>query len=466
MDIPVRIQKVLDEWNITYKLSSQAKAKPQAQPDSTSNLPKNTALICLLEDNIGRIQVIFPACRLLDLNKVMMATAREFTPINQEKLTAIQRNLNLEVLPALPQMTDLDTYVDESLLKLKTVQIVIAPDQAIEIPSTDFKAITSSANLGVYASAIPKTDSQSNNWLEADTKRINEAVATFTKRRIEQRLEETLDMPPMPETARQIIELRLNPDAETEQLATLVSSDPGLTAQVISWANSPYYGGAGTVSSVQEAIIRMLGFNLVINLALGLSLGRTLEVPKNGPEGYTPFWYESIYNATLMSELLSAVPADIRPQQGMAYLCGLLHNFGYLILAHVFPPHLQLINRHIEANPHVHRNAIEQHLLGITREQISANLFKQWGMPEEVFTAIRYQNEPQYAGEHSVLSKMLYISSRLLRQRGLGQAPLENITDSIVASLRLDMAKAEAGVEKVLDSKDDLEEMAHQLQSA
>ena len=339
----------------------------------------------------------------------------------------------------------------------------LGPDQILEMPQSDFQTLISSSRIGQYSSPVPTLALPGNNWSDEDTAQINNAVATFTKRRISQRLEETLDMPPMPETAKKIIDLRMDPHAETEQLGVLVSKDPGLAAQVISWANSPYYGVSGTITSVQEAVVRVLGFDLVINLALGLSLGRTLEVPKDGPKGYTPFWQQSVCTASMMTELVKALPSETRPPLGMAYLCGLLHNFGYLILAHVFPPHFNLINRHIEANPQVNRYFIEQHLMGITREQISSNLFRQWGLPEEVYTAIRYQNEPSYADKHSVLSQMLYVSSRMLRQCGLGDAPVETLPNSVIDALQMDQAKAEKGIEKVLESMDDLQEMARLL---
>jgi HD-like signal output (HDOD) protein len=101
----------------------------------------------------------------------------------------------------------------------------------------------------------------------------------------------------------------------------------------------------------------------------------------------------------------------------------------------------------------------------LTREQISSNLFQQWGLPEEVCTAIRYQNELGYEGEHSVLSKMLYVSSRMLRQFDLSDAPFEPISDELISALNIDPAKAEAALEKVLESKDDLQEMARLLKS-
>ena len=47
------------------------------------------------------------------------------------------------------------------------------------------------------------------------------------------------------------------------------------------------------------------------------------------------------------------MPRAQRPEAGLTYLAGLLHNFGYLLLAHVFPPHFSLICRHLEVNPHL-----------------------------------------------------------------------------------------------------------------
>jgi len=463
MALPSRVQKVLDEWNVEYTLSNRGSDSLQSSVFNMPGISENTAQLALLEDEHGRVQVIYPASRILDLNKVQALTTRQLTPVSKDKLDQIKRGLNLDAIPALPQVTGLETYVDESLLSLPLLHMALSEDEHLEIPISDFQTLASSARVGDYCAEIPQLSLPSGVWSDQDVAQINRAVQNFTQLRIHQRLEETLDMPPMPETAQKIIDLRMDENAETEELAKLVGQDPGLAAQVISWANSPYYGISGTITNVQEAVIRVLGFDLVINLALGLSLGRTLSVPKDGPQGYTPFWQQSVYTAAMMAEMVRALPPGDRPSQGMAYLCGLLHNFGFLILGHVFPPHFTLVSRHIEANPQINRYYIEQHLMGVTREQISSNLFKQWGIPEEVCTAIRYQNEPGYGGEHSTLSRMLYVATRMLRQHGLNDAPYEGVPQNLAEQLQLDLTKVEMGLEKVLESKDDLQEMARQL---
>jgi prolyl-tRNA editing enzyme YbaK/EbsC (Cys-tRNA(Pro) deacylase) len=347
MTLPSKVQQVLDEWNVDYTLAETASLSATSAVFNMPGISANTAQISILEDDIGRIQVIYPASHILDLNKLESATARTLCPLDKDKVAKIKQGLNLEAIPALPQVTGLDTYVDEALLELDSIEIWINDKEHLQIPKSDFQTLVSSARVGSYCATIPVPAPLSQQWAKTDILQINKVVKDFTQLRIGQRLEETLDMPPMPETAQKIIDLRMDPDAETEELAKLVNQDPGLAAQVISWANSPYYGIASPIVNVQEAVVRVLGFDLVINLALGLSLGRTLEVPKDGPQGYTPFWQQSVYTAAMMSELVRALPPGSRPTQGIAYLCGLLHNFGFLILGHVFPPHFKMVNRHI-----------------------------------------------------------------------------------------------------------------------
>ncbi|MGC3456497.1 HDOD domain-containing protein, partial [Pseudomonas aeruginosa] len=72
-----------------------------------------------------------------------------------------------------------------------------------------------------------------------DRGEISQAVQAFTGRRIQQRLEQTNEIPPQPQTAQKIIKLRVDPYASVDDNTGLVETDPGLAAQVDSWAASP-----------------------------------------------------------------------------------------------------------------------------------------------------------------------------------------------------------------------------------
>lgn len=166
----------------------------------------------------------------------------------------------------------------------------------------------------------------------------------------------------------------------------------------------------------------------------------------------------------MIEGLARAIPREQRPEIGLAYLAGLLHNFGYLVLAHVFPPHFSLICRHLEINPHVDHSHVEQHLLGITREQIGAWLMRYWGMPEELAAALRFQQDPDYAGEHAAYANLVCLAVRLLRNAGIGSGPEEEIPQALFDRLSLPRERAEAALAKVLDAEAALRELASQYQ--
>src|SRR5690606_35998131 len=116
-----------------------------------------------------------------------------------------------------------------------------------------------------------------------------------------------------------------------------------------------------------------------------------------------------------------------------------------------------------ETNPHVTYQAIERHLIGVTRDQLASTLMSLWSMPEEVVVALRQQNNPDYQGEHAVYAKLIFVAQRLLYQQGIGQGPKLDIPDKLFADLHLDPIKAGATVLNILESEGELQHIALQL---
>ncbi|ASP38036.1 hypothetical protein CHH28_04780 [Bacterioplanes sanyensis] len=462
MAIPATVRKVLEDWHVQYTLTDDEELLRLMQSNAPASYSSKVANVVFLKDAAGQVQVVVPGDRMLDLNLLAHQLGRQFVALSSAELQTLKTRHGLTDFPALPQVTGLDSLVDDTLLEQDELYIVSgAEHQWLKVPMDQFRAMTASSHVGRYTAPLPLDlhyqDSQQ------DLSDVEIAVRQFTPLRIQQRLEETLDLPPLPETARRIIELRVDPNADSASLAQTVELDPGMSAQVVSWARSPYYGVRGEVKTVEEAVIRVLGFDLVINLALGLALGRTLSVPKEGPNGYAPFWQQSVVTAALCGELVKRMPSRYRPNSGLAYLCGLLHNFGFLVLGHVFPPQFSLVNRHIEANPHINRFYIERHLLGMTREQVSACLMQQWRMPEEVVTATRHLHNPYYDGEHRDYAHLLYVASRSLRRHGFGDGPFERTEAHILDELGLNEDTVTEATEQVLEQLNELSEIAHML---
>ncbi len=417
----------------------------------------------LVDDSVGALFILFPQNHLLDLNRITELTGRKLKAVPKESLELMLQKHKLGTLPGLPSLTSSPCLYEERILSGTTVLIDSGePGLLLEISSEDFRTLLTKASAARFGEPVTSVTPNLTRPHD-DREEITKAVQNFTARRIQQRLESTVEIPPLADTAQKIIKLRVDPDATIDDITGVVETDPALAAQVVSWAASPYYGSAGKIRSVEDAIVRVLGFDLVINLALGLALGKTLALPKDHPQQATPYWQQSIYTAAIIEGLTRAMPRAERPESGLTYLAGLLHNFGYLLLAHVFPPHFSLICRQIEVNPHLHHSYVEQHLLGISREQIGSWLMRNWDMPEELVVALRFQHDPHYAGEHYKYANLVCLAVRLLRKEGIGSGPMESIPDELLERLKLSREKAQDVVKKVLEAEVLLRELAAQF---
>lgn len=143
-------------------------------------------------------------------------------------------------------------------------------------------------------------------------------------------------LPPLPGIAYRIMKLASDPLADASKLTELIELDPLLTAQVIRWASSSFYGYRGRITLVKDAIIRILGFDFVLNLALGLAALDSLRSPKKGPIGTKMFWVQSLASTRLMKLITEKMPVVYRPQAQQVFLAAFLHNIGFPLLGDNF----------------------------------------------------------------------------------------------------------------------------------
>lgn len=461
MPVPASVIQILESANIAYQLKTTRARLVSTHSHLTPTPDTCVVKSLVLQDRQGRLQVLLPADHMLDLVAVKSQFGRKLEPVPARELAPLLQQQNMKIVPAIPEWQGLTTLVDASLLRHQTLWLDTGDgEQMLELRQHDFKSIIKTASVGEMAVPAPQLPDSP----EIDEEQILFSLKNFTTLRIRQRLDETLELPPLPETAQRIIKLRADPNADISDLSNIVELDPSLAAQVVSWASSPYYSAPGKIKSVHDAIVRVLGFDMVLNLALGLALGRTLNTTAMSPRQTRHYWQGAVCTAAVVEGLVTSIARENRPGFGMAYLSGLLNNFGYLVMAEVFPPYFDNISRHLEVNPHIPTSSVEQHLLGVSSCQIASWLLDAWHMPEEVVIAMRHQNNPYYQGEHSAYPKLVYIARQLLANRGFGNGAYQEIPDQAFDELHLDPAAANITVENIMESAEDLQAIAEKIQ--
>ena len=272
-------------------------------------------------------------------------------------------------------------------------------------------------------------------------------------------------LPVMPEMAQQVIQLSSNPDAEISDLVKIVEMDPSLAAQIMRYASSPFFSYRGKIDSVQTAVSRVLGFSMVMNLALGVTTARPFKLPKNVPLNMEAFWRHAIYSAALTQSLSGELSDDIRPPAGLAYLAGLLHNFGHVLVGHLFRKEFLILNKFIIAEPEKDLVDIEKQVFGYEHGQIGAWLMDVWKLPSELIVATREHNNLSYQGEHAVYPQLVALSDRLLKEYNIGDAPNSSIPQSLLQELEIGDYQARMVVNRVMEGCEGLDTMARQLAS-
>jgi len=415
----------------------------------------------LLRNGQVFVQVLLQSDSILDLDAMYQQFGRHFDAVPPHEVYQNLANKQLATVPAVPHWQNMPTFVDQNLLQKDTL-LLDAGDgrKLVQINQENFVELIKDCQIGVFTHPAPEMPEPAD-----DEARIIDSVTRFTEKRIRQRLEETLELPPLPETASRIIRLRADPEADISDLTNIVEIDPSLAAQVVSWAASPYYSAPGKIKSVHDAIVRVLGFDMVLNLALGLALGNTLNTSVINREEIQQFWRNAVYTAAAVEGLVTNIPREHRPSFGMAYLSGLLNNFGQLILAEVFPPHFKIINRAVAANAHLANSLVETDVMGVSGNQIAAWLLENWNLPTEVTVALRQQSNPQYRGEHATYSKLNFVARQLLSNVGLGAQLPNEIPAKVFEDLNLSPDQARQTLQNILESADDLDAIAEKMRS-
>jgi HD-like signal output (HDOD) protein len=212
------------------------------------------------------------------------------------------------------------------------------------------------------------------------------------------RVQDILSLPPIPGIACKLLDLVAREDCKIDELATLIEQDPGLAARIIGIANSAYFARPTEICSVADAIIRVLGLNLVRGIAIGIALSKPFDASACPDFQLERYWYRSMQTANLAGRLgnLTALPAT---ERGCLFLSGLLHNLGQLVLVHAFPDRMSRAFRTWAERPQTERLMnLESQYISMTEIEAGSIIAHRWQLPSVTTAVLEFRRDPWRAG--------------------------------------------------------------------
>ena len=195
-------------------------------------------------------------------------------------------------------------------------------------------------------------------------------------------------LPSLPRSSQELLQLLLDPELDMLRLAELVEQTPALAARMLGVANSAFFSPLLPVKHVPDAIIRVLGLDLVRDLSVSFVLNQPFELKACRRFDPVRFWVGSMEAAVLAQLLATRLPLRHPPTASTAYLAGLLRDLGLLALVHVAPEAMDAVFGQLSRQPSAGLSTVEQQVLGLDHAEAGAELARAWRLPAPLAAAM------------------------------------------------------------------------------
>ncbi|MFT7185994.1 MAG: HD-like signal output (HDOD) protein/signal transduction histidine kinase [Pseudohongiellaceae bacterium] len=197
--------------------------------------------------------------------------------------------------------------------------------------------------------------------------------------------------------------------ASFQNISTIISRDAAVSARVISLANTSFYNHGTQISTLERALL-VLGTDTIKTIVITASVQQFFSGFNTEHTNFLKqFWKRSL-SCALIAKSLAILTSYSNPEE--AYLTGLLHNIGELVLETNFSN--QFVQMTHEHHDELERIKKEKDIFAVDHASAGAWLAKEWGLSDFAVDAIEFHHAPtESIKDAHHLVKLVYLASHL-----------------------------------------------------
>ena len=201
---------------------------------------------------------------------------------------------------------------------------------------------------------------------------------------------ESIPRPPV--TVLALEKVMADPDAGVIAVAAVISRDAALTARLLRVVNSSFFGVGRQVTRV-DAAVNFLGLSLVRAITIADGATRAFSV---APDvlNLDEWNMHAVRVAVTAREISLAVRPQDRSMADEAFLAGLLHDVGQVVMAGAAPALWQSVEQRALASGEP-LNDVEREMGVTAHAMVGAYLLSLWGLPTSVIEAVAFHHTPE-----------------------------------------------------------------------
>lgn len=229
-------------------------------------------------------------------------------------------------------------------------------------------------------------------------------------------IEAVNDIPALPQVAVRVMELTGHPDSTAQDISNELMKDQSITARVLRWANSAFYGFPRRIGTVTDAVV-LLGFRTIRSIVLAAAVNDVLD---RRIEGYAleqgELWQHSQSSAMAARVLGRKVKYAYLD---LAYTAALLHDIGKVILNRFMKETYHDVVG-LVTNENISFMEAENRVLGFNHALIGSRVAEKWNLPPELVEAIALHHNPEAAFINPHLTAITHLADAVCVSMGIG----------------------------------------------
>ncbi len=241
-------------------------------------------------------------------------------------------------------------------------------------------------------------------------------MGTMENQELKKRLSKIRNLPTLPMVANNVIKLTQNPDSTAFEIAEAISQDQALATKVLKTANSAFYGFPRQITTINYAIV-VLGLNNIKNIVLSTSIiQRFSKTEGNVLFDRRDFWKHSLLCGIISKKIAEHI--GITNSEEM-FMCGLLHDFGKLILDSFF--HDEFVKAlQLSKEKKITISEAENGVFGFNHSGVGALLLRKWSLPPSLIKAVEFHHSPIESLNAFRIASTVHVADYLCRRIGIG----------------------------------------------
>lgn len=215
---------------------------------------------------------------------------------------------------------------------------------------------------------------------------------------------------PIPQVALKVLRIIESSAYDIGKVAEEVKKDQVISAKTIQLCNSALFSKRQDVMSLDHALV-YLGRDQFVKLVISAAVQSFYDQCGNGYSLCKGGLYHHAIGTAMIAERIGRLTHIAAPD--VAYIAGLLHDIGKVVLDQYIVGAYPLLYREFQAQT-VDLIEVETKVLGLDHTRAGGMLAEKWSLPAPLIDAIQFHHQPEESRSDKSLTTIIYLADLLM----------------------------------------------------